>query len=240
MRILKRLLLPLCTLCLVGLGAAMPWLSARMEDERAGGFREELDLNVLSLTLRHDSGAADTLRLLGGAHTMLYWGGETALDPGDAEHAAYDLSELLVNAGVMDSKFGPLVLDSWFPKLVMSGDGADSAIVWHCSWGEGRYFFLDDATGKLAGGQFRRPGGMDVSAVNDQIAAWIDFCQDYYGVSLMDISWEADFSSGKPLEAGDVCILTFQPDYSEPFHVRLTFNERSIEFNSENKFTDAD
>lgn len=239
MKVLRRLLLPLCTLCLVALGAAMPWLSARMEDGRAGELREEFDLNVLSLTLRRESGAADTLRLLGGPYTMLYWGGETALDPGGAQHAAYSLSDQLVAAGLMDERFSPLGLGDWTHLLVMSEDGAGSAIVWHCSWGEGRYLFLDDATGKLAGGQFRRPGGMDVSAVGGQVLAWADFCQDYYGVSFTDIHWEGNTGSGKPLAAGDVCILTFQPDYSEPFDVRLTFNERSVEFNSENRFTDA-
>lgn len=236
MKTVKQALLLLCTLALVGLGAAMPWLSAQMEDKRVNDLRDEFGLDDLSLILRRDSGAADTLRLLGWPHDTLPWGGKTALDPSDVERAAYDVSVQLVEAGLMDSKYGPLHLDDWIPMLVMSGDGTSSAIVWHCAWGEGRYFFFDDATGKLASGLFRRPGGMAVSAVNEQIDAWINFCRDYYGADLVDVCWEGD---GAKLQAGGACILTFLSEQDQTFDIRLVFNERSIVFNGEYSPTDA-
>lgn len=245
MKVLRRLLLPLCTLCLVALGAAMPWLSARMEDQRADGFREEFDLNVLSLTLREESGAADTLRLLGGPCGTFSWEGETVLDLEGVRKAAFDISTQLVEDGLMDEKYA---LSSSFsgavsqPSLVLSEDGSRSAIIWHFIWGQGgsHYFIIDDATGKLVGGLFRRSGKLSVPAVNKHVTGWVQFCEAYYGAAPTDFRW----AGGRPLTDGELIggstfVLTLQPPHSELFEVRIVFYELTVEFNSPTPFTDA-
>ncbi len=245
MKVLRRLLLPLCTLCLVVLGAAMPWLSARMEDQRADGFREEFDLNVLSLTLREESGAADALRLLSGPCGTFSWEGETVLDLEGVRKAAFDISTQLVEDGLMDGKYA---LSSSFageapqPLLVLSEDGSRSAIVWYYIWGEdgSQYFVIDDATGKLVGGLFRRSGKLKVPYVNKQVADWVQFCEAYYGAAPTDFGWVG----GHPLTDGELIggstfVLTLQPPHSELFEVRIVFYELTFEFNSPMTFTDA-
>lgn len=246
MKTVKQALLLLCTLALVGLGAAMPWLSAWMQDGRTGGLREEFDLNTVNLTLRKDAEAADTLRLLSGTYNALNWGGETALDPGDVVGAASAASKQLAEKGLLDERFvlpsDPGGVDV-VPLIIVSEDGAFSAVVWFCAWGEqnSRYFYLDDATGKMVGGWFRRSGRLNVSEFNEQLREWVSFCEDYYGVSVVDIGW----ANGNPVWKGELIggstfVMTLQPEQGGPFELRLEFYELTVELNAPKNPTDAD
>lgn len=230
MKYVRRAVLPLCTLLLIVLGAAMPWLAARAQDQRLRGLQERFDLDAVSLILRQDAGVGDTLRLLAGNYTMLPWGGETVHDPGEVRALIHEPGALLAQAGI-DGKY---VLASYDmrPLLAVSEDGSLSAILWYSVWGEGgsRWFLLDDATGKLVGGRFRRSGGLVVEVVNNQLLGWEDFCQDYYGIDIVGIRWEGDDGNFKMTE-GSTCILILQPEYSEPFEVRLAFYSLTVGFN---------
>ena len=245
MKAAKQALLLLCTLALVGLGAAMPWLSAWMQDGRTGGLREEFDLNAVSLTLRRDAGAVDTLRLLSSNHSELVWNGETTLDPGDVLGAVNTVLNQLAEKGLLDERSippsDPARVDI-LPLLILSEDGALSAVVWFCTWNEPDYgyFYLDDATSKMVYSGLWRSGRLSVPEFNEQLKEWVRFCEEYYGVDVSDMRWD----NGNPVMNGELIggsafVMTLQPEQGGPYELRLAFYELTVEFNAPKEPTDA-
>ena len=66
MRTIKRYILPLFTLLLITVGAAMPLAVSQMQDSRISSLREEFLLNTVNLTLQQDVGVSPVLRLIAG------------------------------------------------------------------------------------------------------------------------------------------------------------------------------
>lgn len=210
MNALKKYAPPLLTLLLVLLGAAMPWLTAQIQDANIRGRQERLELNAVALTLRQDGNVGPVLRLLAEAHAQIFWDGETAMTEQEAHLAAVQTVQELTEAGLLSSESYILLMESpcyLEPSLRIAGDGS-SALTWNCSWDcvVPCSIVLDDSTGKAV--QFLVS---DLPAEHSelvdgcpepwlaeedgqaQLKGWSAFLQEYYGAEVLRIeegSWD--------------------------------------------------
>ena len=203
---LKRWLLPLLTVLLIGAGAAMPWAAARVQDLYGIAGQEVWPFDPVSLTLRKDSEIGTVLRLMGSFYDETEWPGETNMTEEDACAAALDALTELDRYGLLEpgyiSQYGYVgagILErlranggsSATPLMFISLDGT-TAIVWVCHW-KGTYdpcydILVDDATGKAVIGDIPCPHISDIEAAYQRMERWRTFFQDYYGFEVTQIN----------------------------------------------------
>ena len=205
MKRLKRWLLLLGTLLLIGAGAGMPWAAARVQDRYGIASQEVLPLDEVSLTLRKESEIGSVLRLVADPYDYTDWPSETGMTGEEICAAALDaLGELdrhgLLESGWLGDYYGyiepgiPARLKAGgtaaaAPQLLIGADGT-TAVVWWCTW-EGNAcpaytFLVDDATGLILSGYLpcRTEEKGDAEEPYRRMERWLNFFQDYYGIEI--------------------------------------------------------
>ena len=226
MRTIKRYILPLFTLVLITVGAAMPLAVSQMQDSRINSLREEFLLNTVNLTLQQDVGVSPVLRLIAGECNSILWEEETKLTEQDAIEAA---KAVLTEMEAMDLlSVGDLALirdaeGRAEPILLIGGDGS-SALVWNWySYSENVPYqmWIDDTTGKAVQFLVSSPTPRDTDAAHALVANWNIFFQGYYGIEIVSVKEESQgidsggilyqFVFGADLQDGlDVCELELE------------------------------
>ena len=218
MRTIKRYILPLFTLVLITVGAAMPLAVSQMQDSRISSLREEFLLNTVNLTLQQDVGVSLVLRLIAGECNSILWEEETKLTAQEAVEAAMEAAAELEAYGLLASGTVDRMRDkeSWAEPILLIGEDGSSALVWNCYWSGDRrdlyLFLIDDATGKAVELVVSSPTPRDTEAAHALFANWHTFLQDYYGMEIISVkedSQELDsegvvfqFSLGADLQDG--------------------------------------
>lgn len=195
MRTIKRYILPLFTLVLITVGAAMPLAVSQMQDSRISSLREEFLLNTVNLTLQQDVGVSLVLRLIAGECNSILWEEETKLTEQDAIEAA---KAVLTEMEAMDLlSVGDLALirdaeGRAEPILLIGGDGS-SALVWNCYWSSEIpcLMWIDDAAGKAVQFLVSCPTPRDTDDAHVLLANWTAFFQEYYGVEIVSVKEES-------------------------------------------------
>ena len=201
----KRWLLVLLTMLLIGVGAAMPWGAAWIQDLYGVSKQESLPFDPVSLTLRQDSEIGDVLRLMSAPYDETGWSGETRLTVEEASATALAFLAQLDQYGLLESgdlgPYGQLAPDiinqikasggsSATPSMFISLDGT-TAIIWVCHWkgttGPSYEIRIDDATGKAVIGYIPSPHIEDPEFAYYRMEQWQLFFQDYYGVEITEI-----------------------------------------------------
>lgn len=209
MKRLRRWLLLLATLLLIGAGAGMPWAAARVQDLYGIASREVLPLDTVSLTLRKESEIGAVLRMMGRSYELEDTPGETVLTEQGACAAALEaLAEMnrygLLESGWMED-YGYIEPDipdrlkaggsgSAMP-LLLTGEDGTAAAVWWCSW-RGPYcppyeLMIDDATGLAISGFIPclpPDGAGDAELFYQRMEHWMNFFQDYYGIEIYGVA----------------------------------------------------
>lgn len=209
---LKRYTPVLFTLLLIVLGAAMPWLTASIQDAQIGKMQDDLDLNTVSLTLLQNHGVEQSLCIASSKYANIPWSGGTALTEQQALQAAEDTLAEIYSFGLLQKKWmrsldkaGAVVE----PCLMVAEDGS-SALVWDCRWGVedtvSCVITVDDASGKTVQiytsglvetdntASSQSMGGVTIYGASQTEAywavmeMWASFLEYYYGASLMTIT----------------------------------------------------
>jgi len=153
----RRYALTLLTVLLIVLGAAMPWLSALLQDARVGKLREDLELNTVSLTLLESSGVEQALRIASSECMEIPWGGGTNLTREEADQAALGALDELYRFGLLSDDSLDLLNGgemSAEPFLAVAEDGS-SALLWDCRLADAKgrmvpvYVTVDDVSGQM-------------------------------------------------------------------------------------------
>jgi len=255
MKRIRKYFLPLLTLLCMILGAALPGLTAQIQDIRLNQRSESLALNVASLTLKQDASIGEVLRMfsdmarepltvtaIAGAPTPgnassagSSWEGEMRMSEEEVRLAAMEAIDALDRAGLI-LKADRAYLDSADfnarPLLQVAGN-SEPVRVWECFW-EGHLphsVTLDDMTGKavqIIVGSFEAQG-YELPAA-DQLERWILFLRDYYGIEVIDIA--EDFTAQKYDKARFSCLLIADlEDGLEPCELSLKLYDNAVVFN---------
>ena len=201
----KRWPMVLATILVIGIGAAMPWAAAWVQDLYGVSSQETLPFDPVSLTLQQDSEIGAVLRLMSSPYDETEWPGETRLTEEEASNAALGALAQLDQYGLLESgslgEYGSIAPDivdqlkasggsNATPAMFISLDGA-TAIIWVCHWkgitGPSYELLIDDATGKAVIGYIPTPPPEDEEAVYRRIERWRNFFQDYYGLTVETI-----------------------------------------------------
>jgi len=202
MRTIKKYLLLIPALFCVALGAALPTLTARMQDGKTGGFRKTLALNPVELTLRQED-VSQAIQLLSQDYIESVWKGETRLTEEDAWSEALTAVEAMEFYGLFpmgESEVLEKVGGSGEPRLLVAEDGS-SALVWDCTWGfdSETFFSVDDTTGKVVRiSLFKDLADITYEEDYALLECWILFLQDYYDIRLADVQEGCEPAGGGP------------------------------------------
>lgn len=216
----KYLALAPALLCVV-LGAAMPELTAQMQDAQVGKLQKRMELNLAELTLNQED-VSRTLQLLSQQYIESIWTGETRLSEESACQKTLSAIESLESCGLLPNGETERLSQSegsGEPYLLVAEDGS-SALVWDCTWGydSETLFSVDDATGEVVRISLFKPL-TDLSGTYDddypyQLDRWLMFLQDHYDLELEEV-WEDEGGNAPALlyrlcfTAGDGAELTF-------------------------------
>ena len=174
MKRLNKFLLPLFTLLLAAMGAAMPFAASYMQDVRQSD-PEIRSFDSFSLTLRQESDLGRTLALVSGSD---YYIEENAEAEADARMTRLE--------------------------MLCANDHSVSIPTWTMEWnlpdaGDTLYVWMDDATGKaflisLPSERYSNKYVYNVSseAIYASAENWRAFLEDYYGTEVQ-LAWEAWF-----------------------------------------------
>lgn len=184
-------MLPLLTLALIAMGAAMPFFVSWMQDGRIGSFQEKFLLNTVNLTLRQDGEASTVLRLVSEAYATMPWDGRTSMTEQEACQAAMDtVAEMDLRGLLPEGDLDYLKhVGMWAEPILLLGEDGTSALVWECYWAGGEvsacYMMLDDVTGKAIHFLISTPmfsGEEDIYALYE---GWVSFLTDYYDIEIL-------------------------------------------------------
>ena len=205
MKRLNKFLLPLFTLLLAAMGAAMPFAASYMQDVRQSD-PEIRSFDSFSLTLRQESDLGRTLALVSGSDYYIEENAEAEADARmtrlEALSAAEELLKELIQYGLLDSAVTSL--PTIWPQELHANDGSVSIPTWTMEWnlpdaGDTLYVWMDDATGKaflisLPSERYSNKYVYNVSseAIYASAENWRAFLEDYYGTEVQ-LAWEAWF-----------------------------------------------
>lgn len=196
MKYLKKYMLLLSALAFIVLGAALPFLTAQIQDAKISGTQIKMELSTVNLTLWQESDVGPVLQLMSKEHTERVWEGETVLTKTDALHAALTVVETMEQYGLLPAGNLEQLLKSEgkVESQLLVGEDGSSALIWACTWDDspGTFITLDDATGKAVR-TLTGSTGTDESIQTDsgigedvyiQLEKWASFLQCYY-----DLEW---------------------------------------------------
>lgn len=233
-RLRKYALLSL-TLFFILLGAAMPKLASQIQDLQIRGFRKEMKLNAIKLTLKQKNNVGLALQLISKTHTESPWTGETVLTAADARQAALDTLMTMEQYGLLsewDAKRFRTADGNAEPQLLVGGDGG-AALIWFCTWEDSLalYITIDDATGKAVRILTERAetgAGLPENG-SAYPGKWFAFLQDYYGLELT-AGYRASDGSGTSLP-GLFHLLFSSEDGSMQYDLNLEITDNFVFFN---------
>ena len=201
MKRLKRWLLPMVTVLLIGAGAGMPWAAARVQDLYGIAGQEVWPVNPVSLTLQKDSEIGAVLRLMSDIYDQGEWPYKTKMTEEEACAAALDALGELDRHGLLESGYINLygyveedILDRLkaeggsgaTPLIFISRDGT-TAIIWKCYWKgksvPGYDILVDDATGLAVAGYIPSPH-VPTEELYMRMERWRAFFRDYYELEI--------------------------------------------------------
>lgn len=199
MKYLKKYMLLLSALGFILLGAALPYVTAQMQDANISQLQKKLELSTVNLTLRHESDVLPVLQMISKEHTESVWEGETVLTTADASRAALAVMEALDQYGLLPEGNWEILRgkENVTAHLLVAGDGS-SALIWSCIWdcSPGTFITIDDATGKavrILTDNVPKGNHIGVDAfIQLQLEKWASFLPDYYAVELTDIKESGD------------------------------------------------
>lgn len=248
MRKRSRYVLPLITLLLAVLGAAMPWLASWMQDARISGFQERLELNAVNLTLQQDGSVEEALQIAASDCEAILWEDRTNLT---WEEAFEEARRVVAKMGSYDllgknelrrlEKTGGQAE----PYLLVTKDGA-SALVWTCWWNtEGGLLCavtVDDATGKavrILALNGEEVISSDLSQTNDlsqtakntymRLEKWLMFLEGYYGIIPSNVEEWTERTEGGLVSRFDIGFA--EEEGEELCEMRLNMYESGVSFN---------
>ncbi len=193
MKYLKKYILPVSALVFIVLGASLPYLTLKMQDNQISRFREKMELSTINLTLRQESDVLFVLQLISKEHTESSWTGKTVLTKAEASRAALTVMETLDRYSLLPE--GELELlkqtDGDAEPFLLVGEDGSSALVWACTWhsSPGTYITLDDATGKAV--RILTANSQTELSLEEEVYIqqnrWNAFLQSYYDIKLTEV-----------------------------------------------------
>ncbi len=193
MKYLKKYILPVSALAFIILGASLPYLTLKMQDNQISRFREKMELSTINLTLRQESDVLFVLQLISKEHTESSWTGKTVLTKADASRAALTVMETLDRCSLLPE--GELELlkqsDGDAEPFLLVGEDGSSALIWACTWhsSPGIYITLDDATGKAV--RILTANSQTETSLAEEVYIqqnrWNAFLQSYYDIKLTEV-----------------------------------------------------
>lgn len=194
MKYLKKYILPVSALAFIVLGAALPYLTLKMQDNQISRFRGKTELSTINLTLRQESDVLFVVQLVSSKkHTESPWTGNTVLTKAEASRAALTVMETLDRYSLLPEGELELLKQSECdaePFLLVGEDGS-SALIWGCTWHSrpGTFITLDDATGKVV--RILTANSQTETSLAEEVYIqqnrWNAFLQSYYDIKLTEV-----------------------------------------------------
>lgn len=202
------LLLALCMLSLVALGATMPQAVSALQDRTLEAQADPRALSDVQLVLHKENDVGRVLALVGGDCTVLELNGGARRTVQEAEQAGKEAAERLIEQGLLaGAAFREEAAEAKSYLAVSNTDGGASATFWRYSWTttdkiDGRLMtftgilLIDDITGMLVGARLGPRDADTAYAVTSEewatarVAGWAEFCQSYYGYKVLEIETE--------------------------------------------------
>ena len=232
---LKEYALLSLTLFFILLGAAMPRLVSQIQDFQLRGFRKEMELNAVKLTLKQKNSVGPALQLISKTHTESPWTGETVLTAADARQAALDTLMTMEQYGLIserDAKRFRTADGNAEPQLLVGEDGS-AALIWFCTWEEplALYITIDDATGKAV--RILTNRAETGTGLPEKLSAypgkWFAFLRDYYG---LDLATKKGAPDGSEIDLPtSFHLLLSSEDGSTQYDLNLEITNRLVFFN---------
>lgn len=195
MRTIKRYLLPLLTVLLIIVGAAMPLTVSKMQDSRINNLREEFPLSTVNLRLQQDIGVSPALRLISGECNSILWEEETQLTKQEAIDAAMTAVKKMEDLGLLFIGNQETVksAEGRAEPILLIGEDGSSALVWNYYWNSEIpcLMWIDDAAGKAIQFLVSSPSPRDTDDAHALFANWTVFFQEYYGVEIVSVKEES-------------------------------------------------
>lgn len=195
MRTIKRYLLPLLTVLLIIVGAAMPLIVSKMQDSRINNLREEFPLSTVNLRLQQDIGVSPALRLISGEYNSILWEEETQLTKQEAIDAAMTAVKKMEDLGLLFIGNQETVksAEGRAEPILLIGEDGSSALVWNYYWNSEIpcLMWIDDAAGKAIQFLVSSPSPRDTDDAHALFANWTVFFQEYYGVEIVSVKEES-------------------------------------------------
>ena len=195
MRTIKRYLLPLLTVLLIIVGAAMPLTVSKMQDSRINNLREEFPLSTVNLRLQQDIGVSPALRLISGECNSILWEEETQLTKQEAIDAAMTAVKKMEDLGLLFIGNQETVksAEGRVEPILLIGEDGSSALVWNYYWSSEIpcLMWIDDAAGKAVQFLVSSPSPRDTDDAHALFANWTVFFQEYYGVEIVSVKEES-------------------------------------------------
>lgn len=229
----------LCTLLVLGLGAAMPSLAALALDGRLEQEITQMDNTGITLPLAQEEDFFRTLALFGGSHSQVELSTGARMTAAEAQDAAAEALAGLRHWGTVYTDLHAA------PVLLTSRDAPGlSGVFWHVSWyvpsGAQETLWLDDQTGQLvafagevAGSaavlvEDRETAVEESSIYPEVVLAAAEFCRLHYPVDEVMLARETD-------DWGDgdfrLTLVRTRGGAQETASIRLRLWEGKLDFN---------
>lgn len=217
---LKRWGLPILTLLLIAGGAALPYTVSSLQDSLTEKHTETRQLATVNLTLQQGQSLNEVLQLVANEYTMFTYDGPTNLSSAEALQAAKQALQRISDT----VRPCPLSIEADVDinlGLFVQNDNSDvSALIWWLDFSnnlpaDSYSVMIDDASGKMVRfiaentnnimessnyGFVYETSKVEVREVNynDIRENWRGFCQEYYGMEIINYEEEYDFNGGWP------------------------------------------
>lgn len=219
MRTIKQYILPLLTVLLIIVGAAMPLTISQMQDSRINNLLDEFPLSTVNLRLQQDIGVSPALRLISRECNSILWEEETQLTKQEAIDAGMTAVKKMEDLGLLfigDLETVKSAEGRAEPILLIGEDGS-SALVWNCYWSSEIpcLMWIDDAAGKAVQFLVSSPTPRDTDDAHALFANWTVFFQEYYGVEIASVKEES-----RSMDSGGILYLfIFEVDMQDGLDV---------------------
>ena len=236
MKALKKYAPLFSTFLFIILGAAMPRLTAQMQDVQIREFQKTLELSAVSLTLRRESDVLLAVQLISREHSEDPWEGKTVLTKADASRAALTVLEALNQYDLLpeDDLERFLGTESRVEPHLLVDESGSSVLIWACTWDYSpeTFIIIEDTTGKAVR-ILTKNMPMDSNNMEEdifiQLEKWYVFLQDYYDIELTETK-EGGYRSSGSLPASFVMCFSSK-DGASDYELNLKITDGCTFFN---------
>lgn len=228
MAYLKRWTLPLLTMLLITGGAALPYTISYLQDSLTETRTESRSLAAVNLTLQKKQSLNEVLQLVANEFTMFTYNGPTNLSSAEALEAAKQALQRISNTVRPCPLAVEADVDIELGLFVQNDNSEVSALIWLFNFTnnlsvDDYFIMIDDNSGKMVRFIASNPNQIaenpnyqfaysdsdleenqkiievKVANYSDIRKKWQDFCQEYYGMEIINYEENADFNGGWPV-----------------------------------------